>query len=199
MAKTDERDRRDRDDDEDEDDKKAKKPAKGGGTRIVLIAGGVTLLLVASILGTFLITRLLEGGRPTASAAVGAAPAAAQPVPAPQPKPVEPPKATQELYLALDPPFVVNFQGQTGLRFLQVTIEVMAHNVAAIKDVKKYMPHIRNNLVMLLSSQTFADLGTLAGKEKVRAEALAEIQKIMQEETGSPQISAVYFTSFVMQ
>ncbi|MHB8346885.1 MAG: flagellar basal body-associated FliL family protein [Acidiferrobacterales bacterium] len=196
MAKTEERDRRDEDDDDEDDNKKSKKPAKGGASKILLIAGGVALLLVASVLGTFLITRMLEGSHPTATAAAGAPP---QPVQAPQPAPAKPQTSNKELYLSLAPAFVVNFQGQNGLRFLQITIEVMAHDSAAIKDVQKYMPHIRNNLVMLLSNQSAADLSTLAGKEKVRAEALAEIQKIMQEETGSPQISAVYFTNFVMQ
>ena len=198
MAKAEERDRRDRDDeDDDEDDKKTKRSAKGGGKRVLLIVGGVILLLIASILGTVLITRMLEGGHAPASAATSAP--LAPPVQAPQPVPARPQNANQELYLSLDPPFVVNFQGQNGMRFLQVTIEVMAHDPAALKDVKKYMPHIRNNLVMLLSNQSAADLSTLAGKEKVRAEALAEIQRIMQQETGSPQISAIYFTNFVMQ
>ncbi len=196
MAKTEERDRRDRDD-EDDDDKKAKAPAKGGGKKVLLIASGAMLLLVASILGTFLITRMLAGGHAASSAATGTAPV--QPAPKPKLAPTQPRNTKQELYLALDPPFVVNFQGQNAMHFLQVTIEVMAHEPAAIKDVKEYMPHIRNNLVMLLSNQSSADLSTLAGKEKVRTEALAEIQKILQQETGSPQVYAVYFTSFVMQ
>ena len=37
------------------------------------------------------------------------------------------------------------------------------------------------------------------GKEKLRADALAEIQKVMKAETGKPGVESVFFTSFVMQ
>jgi flagellar basal body-associated protein FliL len=102
-------------------------------------------------------------------------------------------------YLPLDPPFVVNFESTQETRFLQVSMEVMAHDPQAIEDAKKHMPAIRNSLVLLLSSQNQKTLITLEGKEKVRAEALAAIQKILQEQTGKPGVEAVYFTGFVMQ
>lgn len=102
-------------------------------------------------------------------------------------------------YLPLDPPFVVNFESTQEARFLQVSMEVMAHDPLVIEDVKKHMPAIRNSLVLLLSSQNQKTLITLEGKEKVRATALAAIQKILQEQTGKPGVEAVYFTGFVMQ
>jgi len=102
-------------------------------------------------------------------------------------------------YLPLDPPFVVNFESTQEARFLQVSMEVMAHEPSAIEDVKKHMPAIRNSLVLLLSSQNQKTLITLEGKEKVRAAALTAIQKILQEQTGKPGVEAVYFTGFVMQ
>ena len=103
------------------------------------------------------------------------------------------------IYLALDPPFVVNFQDQTHARFLQVTIEVMARDQLVIDAVKIHMPLIRNNLLLLLSSQTYETVTTREGKEKIRATSLEEIQKVMKEETGDPGVEGVYFTSFVMQ
>ena len=61
------------------------------------------------------------------------------------------------------------------------------------------MPVIRNNLVMLFSSQTYKALMTVQGKEKLREQALREIQKVMEKETGEKVVDNVYFTSFVMQ
>jgi flagellar FliL protein len=61
------------------------------------------------------------------------------------------------------------------------------------------MPVIRNNLVMLFSSQTRQSIATREGKEQIRADAQAEVQKILQDRTGQPVIEALYFTSFVMQ
>ncbi len=103
------------------------------------------------------------------------------------------------IYLPLEPAFVVNSDSQSGMKFLQVSMEIMAHDPAVIEEAKKHMPLIRNNLVMLLSSQTYADVSTRDGKEKVRAAALTEIQKILEQQTGKQGVEAVYFTSFVMQ
>jgi flagellar FliL protein len=108
-------------------------------------------------------------------------------------------EATASNYLALDPPFVVNFETTTEARFLQVSVEVMASDTAALEDVKKHMPAIRNSLVLLLSSQNYKTLSTLEGKEQIRSNALTVIQKILQERTGKPGVEAVYFTGFVMQ
>jgi flagellar FliL protein len=108
-------------------------------------------------------------------------------------------KSTAVVYLPLDPPFVVNFQNPLEARFLQVSMEVMARDPLVVEDVKKHMPAIRNSLVMLLSSQTQQAVATPDGKEKIRTEALAAVQKILQEHTGKPGIEQVYFTGFVMQ
>jgi flagellar FliL protein len=103
------------------------------------------------------------------------------------------------IYVPLDPAFVVNFAGGGKARFLQVTVEVMTRRKEVEEQVKNHMPVIRNNLVLLFSSQTYDSVSTLEGKEALRNEALDVIQKILEDETGDPGIEAVYFTSFVMQ
>lgn len=103
------------------------------------------------------------------------------------------------VYLPIDPAFVVNFASQGKARFLQVTVEVMTRSPEVPDSVKLHMPVIRNNLMLLLSSQSYDSVSTLEGKEALREEALEVIQLILEEETGDPGIEAVYFTSFVMQ
>lgn len=102
-------------------------------------------------------------------------------------------------YIPLDPPFVVNFSGDSDIRFLQVTVEVGTRDPDAVERVKEQRPAIRNSLVMLLSGQDPFVLNTRDGKEKLRSDALSEIQKVMKAETGSPAVESVFFTSFVMQ
>lgn len=109
----------------------------------------------------------------------------------------EPPAPAQ--YYAFDPPFVVNFADETQLRFLQVTMEVMTRDPLIVEVVKTHSPAIRNSILLLLSGQTYADLITREGKEKIRADSLAEIQKVLKEQTGKDGVEAVYFTGFVMQ
>lgn len=109
------------------------------------------------------------------------------------------PKA-EAIYMPLEPQFIVNFGGESEqVRFLQTMIEVMARDKKTINAVTKHMPAIRNNIVLLLSSQTYASLSTQKGKEELRAKVLAEVQRILKEQTGEPGVEAVYFTAFVMQ
>lgn len=102
-------------------------------------------------------------------------------------------------YFSLDPAFVVNFQGKSRARFLQVNIDGMTREEVMKQEVTKHLPQIRNNIVLLLSSKTYDDLITPEGKETVRQEVLAEIQKVMESETGKKGIENIFFTSFVMQ
>ncbi len=102
-------------------------------------------------------------------------------------------------YIPLDPAFVVNFGDESEVRFLQVTIELGTRDRDMVDQVKEHRPAIRNNLVMLFSSQDPMTLNTREGKEKLREETLAEVQKVIEEETGEPGIENVFFTSFVMQ
>jgi len=104
-----------------------------------------------------------------------------------------------ELYLQLDPAFVVNFQDSDSTRYLQVGVTLMSREPTALQAVKDNDPVIRNALVMLFSSQSYAQLSDTAGKQKLQAEALAAVRKIVSDKIGKPGVDAVYFTSFVMQ
>ena len=103
------------------------------------------------------------------------------------------------IYLPIEPTFVVNFSGQGNARFLQISVEVMTRSPEVLEEIETHMPVIRNNLNMLFSDQHYDKISTLEGKERLRAEALEVIRRILEEEAGDPSIEAVYFTTFVMQ
>jgi flagellar FliL protein len=109
------------------------------------------------------------------------------------------PAHTPAQYLALDPPFVVNFEDQGLLRYLQVSLSVMTRDKSIIDAVTNNMPPIRDNLILLFGSQSFEILNSTEGKEKLRNQSLANIQAILREEIGTPGVEAIYFTNFVMQ
>ena len=106
-----------------------------------------------------------------------------------------------EIYLALDPAFVVTFRegDSDALRYLQVGITLMAHDQAAINIAKGADPVLRDGLVSLFSSQKFDVVTQTSGREKLQADALATVRKIVQKCLGRPGIDALYFTSFVIQ
>jgi flagellar FliL protein len=104
------------------------------------------------------------------------------------------------LYLPLDPPFVVNFQADQIVRFLQVSVEVMSRDPKTLDLLKANDPVVRNDLLILLGNQKYATLATPAGKQQLRADALAVVRKDLAQAGGDPKrLEAVYFTSFVMQ
>ena len=103
------------------------------------------------------------------------------------------------IYLPLQPAFVVNLEDSEALRYLQVDLEIMSRSPKSIEDAKTHMPRIRNSLLLLFGQQHAFELSSRAGKEALQAKALAEIQRVLKEETGSPGIEAVYFSSFVIQ
>ncbi|MDW2983368.1 flagellar basal body-associated FliL family protein [Rhodanobacter sp. KK11] len=110
-----------------------------------------------------------------------------------------PKQAKVELYLPLDPAFVVNFRDAESLRYLQVGVTLMSHDPAAIEVAKAADPVIRDALVALFSNQDFAIISDAAGRQKLQADALVAVRRIVKARLGRPGIDALYFTSFVMQ
>jgi flagellar FliL protein len=164
----------------------------GSGKRIKLIIGTMALLLVGAI-GA--VTWLMLHRNPPAAATASTTTETAHPAE----KPAEPSAAHEPLFLALDPPFIVNFQSDSSAHFLQVGVQLMARDQRALDAAKASDPVVRNALLMLLSSQDAKTLISREGKEKLRSDAQVELQKIVTERAKGAVLEAVYFTPFVMQ
>jgi flagellar FliL protein len=169
-------------------DPKAAAPADGAGKKPDKKPGKLKLVIAAVV--------VLAGGgvgawmylKPDKQAA-GA--------PAEQPK--EKARAAP-LYYKFDPAFVVNFGGEGNSRFLQITLEAMSRDPAVVEVVKANEPAIRNDLVLLFSSQQYDVLMTPDGKDKLRQATLESIRKTIATEGAKPEaLEGVYFTSFVIQ
>jgi flagellar protein FliL len=104
------------------------------------------------------------------------------------------------LYVALDPPFVVNFEASQLVRFLQITVQLMSRDPEMVEIIKANDPVIRNDLLLLFGNQSYEMISTREGKEMLRTQALETVRKIIKSAGGKPErVEAVYFTSFVMQ
>jgi flagellar FliL protein len=104
------------------------------------------------------------------------------------------------IYVNLDPPFVVNFEAEAAVRFLQVTVSVMTREAHIEEILKKNDPRIRNDLLMLLGNQKYDTISTREGKETLQANALEAVRAVVKSAGGEPEkIEALYFTAFVMQ
>ncbi|PCJ21934.1 MAG: hypothetical protein COB04_01780 [Gammaproteobacteria bacterium] len=105
----------------------------------------------------------------------------------------------EAIYHQMKPAFIVNFKADGKQHFLQVSLSVMARERDAIDAVRTHTPLLRNNLVLLFSTQNFTNLQTPEGKDVLRQLALEEVQGLVEQEIGRPGIEQVLFTNFVMQ
>jgi flagellar protein FliL len=172
-------------------------PKKSGGFMATLVNGiGIFVLtLIAVVVGGFVNAKLhplpdlqldkdgkIKAIVPVAAAAHGEEAATGK----------------NTLYYAIDPPLVVNFEDGSVVRFLQITMEVMAHDQKAIDSVQKNIPLIRNNLLLIMSNRNYQTMMSRDGKEKLRQEALAEVRAV-EKKQGGPDVDDLLFTSFVVQ
>jgi len=106
-------------------------------------------------------------------------------------------------YLALDPPFVVNFATEPGkkprARFLKIEVQCLTKTPGLLEKVRAHSPMLRNRLIMLFSGQKYEDLINPEGIDALRLAALEEVRKAMKEVTGKKTVQDLFFTSFVMQ
>ena len=70
------------------------------------------------------------------------------------------------IYVEFTPPFVVNFDAKGMMRFLQVSIEVMTRDHETAEMIKQHDPKIRNDLLLLLGSQTYDTISTVKARKR---------------------------------
>ncbi len=107
--------------------------------------------------------------------------------------------ANKPQFYKLRPVMVVNIPSADKTRFLQVDVELMVKNSSGVENIEAYAPIIRNDLIILFSTQRYEDLLTLEGKELLRKKALETVQKVMKQNTGDTTVDQVLFTNFVSQ
>ena len=151
----------------------------GGNKKLIIIAA--TVVLLAAIGGGVAV--FLKGGDKHGEAAEHAAAEVVH----------------EAVYIAIKPEFVINFADKAGKsKYLKCELSVVTKDPEIEKAVEKHMPAIRNALVLLLSRQIYEDLMPNEGKEKLRADALAAVQAVMESQVGKPGIEDLYFSNFVM-
>jgi len=64
----------------------------------------------------------------------------------------------------LHPAFVVNFENQEQVAFLQIDIQIMTYDSSVESALKKHMPAIRNELLLLLGGKQYHEINTREGK-----------------------------------
>lgn len=161
----------------------AASPDTGAGSlnarKKLLIIVGAALTLLAGAGGAWF---YLDSSDAHASAA---AKSAAQP-------------AVPPVFLALDT-FTVNLQSDEMQQFLQVGMTLQVANDAQVELIKANMPQVRNRLLLLLSSKKPAEILNVDGKKKLSADIVSQVREPFTAAGPKPDVTDVFFTSFVVQ
>jgi len=187
-----------------EGEKAAAAPAKGGKSKLLIIIAAAVLVLGAGGGGAWFFMHKNAADEEATADSGEEHEADAKDTKKAKGKKDKKGKAAEPklpaLYVKYEPPFVVNFDAKGVMRFLQVSMEAMTRDAHTEELIKSNEPKIRNNMLLLLGSQTYDTISTMEGKEELRKKALEIIAKVVDEEGGeSKKVEDIYFTSFVMQ
>lgn len=92
-------------------------------------------------------------------------------------------------------PFIVNIYDGQELRYLKVKVEMEMASPAVKTDIDSRLAPIRDAILVLLSSKTMQDVQDVQGKNQMKEEILAAVNKHIPP----GKIAKIYFTDFVVQ
>jgi flagellar protein FliL len=89
--------------------------------------------------------------------------------------------------------FIVNLAGSRGQRIAKINMELEVSNDEVSKEVDKLRPKIRDIIIFIVSSKTYAQVSTRDGKDSLREEIKEQLNLFLTK----GQVSRVYFTEFI--
>ncbi len=93
------------------------------------------------------------------------------------------------------PTFVVNLADPLGRRYLKLTVDVEMADPKAAEELKGSEPKVRDAIILLLSSKTFADLSSVESKIMLKNEIVERLNQVV----SGNKVLRVYFTEMVIQ
>lgn len=91
--------------------------------------------------------------------------------------------------------FLVNLADPLGKRYIKVTFEVEIVDAKVADELVRQKPKIRDAIITLLSSKTYADLAPAESKLELKNEIVGRLNQIL----GGPKVTRVFFTEMVIQ
>ncbi len=99
-------------------------------------------------------------------------------------------------YLEMAPKFTVNLDRPN--KYLVVNVQLMVEGETYIEKVKKHLPALRHELIMLYSGRPSAELQTMEQREALRIETKKAITKALEKHLNSDGFRDVFFTEFLV-
>ncbi len=89
--------------------------------------------------------------------------------------------------------FLVNLAGSRGQKLAKINMELEVNNEEVQKEIDKVKPKIRDIIIIIVSSKSYAQVATKEGKDSLREEIKDQVNLFLTK----GQINRVYFTEFL--
>jgi len=99
-------------------------------------------------------------------------------------------------YLEMSPKFTVNLDKPN--KYLVVNVQLMVEGEKYIEKVRKHLPALRHELIMLYSGRPSTELQTMEQREALRDETKKAITKALEKHSNSDGFRDVFFTEFLV-
>jgi flagellar FliL protein len=165
------------------------------------IIGLLVLLIVAaaSVATTWMITTRAQRAPANTPVQinVGQAPQGATPTTF-VPPPATPAAVPAPIFIPIEP-FTVTVQSPDRERMVHVALTLRVSDEQSRQRIEKYMPEVRNRILLLMSSQTPEGLQTPQGKVDLSGSILKAVNKPFAPIPDGQYVTDVLFTAFVVQ
>lgn len=95
--------------------------------------------------------------------------------------------------------FTVNLLPDPGEQYLQTDISLQLSKTAHEESIKQFMPLVKAQTLMILSSKRSSEISSIEGKNTLSQEIADNINKLLAQDGKDPVVSGVFFTSFIIQ
>lgn len=102
-------------------------------------------------------------------------------------------------YVPLTPPLVVNLANKSRAQFLRIDLQFFVETAQDAEALATHMPLLRDRMITLLGGRQADQLMSVQAREQLRTELLAKLRETLTEKAGTPAITALYFTGFIIQ
>ena len=99
-------------------------------------------------------------------------------------------------YIDMKPKFTVNLAEPK--KYLLVNVQLLVEGAEAVERVKKHLPMLRHEMIMMLSGMHIADLQTVEQREALRVKTKDLITSALAKAENSDGFRDVFFSEFLV-
>ncbi len=99
-------------------------------------------------------------------------------------------------YIEMKPKFTVNLD--TPSHYMMIKAQLMIEGDDNIKKVKKHLPALRHELIMLYSGMAMSEIQTMQQREALRVKSKEVIDKALEDISNNDGFRDIFFSEFLV-